>query len=302
MNEIATAPFVSVVICTYNRKRLLKMCLSSIYAQDYPESNFEVIVVDGGSTDDTKELCKEFPKIRFVIEKRSGLAYARNKSVELSRGSIVVYTDDDCVVARQWLENLVAGFHFSGSVVGVGGPVYSLDPEVIPQRILVQAALGLHSDGESVKVVRSLIGANFAFKREVFKITRFDEKFGRANATKLGKLMLSGEDTEFCHSLTDSGYTLLYTPYAKVYHQIRKERLRVSYILRHAIYNGLSQAKGLLKRYPRIVATRHAFSETGQFLLALKHDRSFTSCYNLVYSLTAFLTIITGLDKIFRIS
>jgi glycosyltransferase involved in cell wall biosynthesis len=292
-------PIVSIIICTYNRKTTLQMCLGSILEQNYPRSDFEVIIVDGGSTDGTHELVTEkFPTARLIVENRAGLAVARNKGAEQAHGRFVAYTDDDCIVDRQWLENLVAGFELSGSVVGVGGPVYSMHPEVIPQRILVKAPLGLHSDGESVKVVGSLVGANFAFKHEVFKTTRFDEKFGRANATRFGKLMLTGEDTEFCHSLTDSGYTLLYTPYAKVYHQIRKERLKVPYIIRHAIHNGLSQARFLLKRYPRIVATRHALSETGQFLLALKHDRSFTSCYNLVYSFSAFLCIITGLDKI----
>jgi glycosyltransferase involved in cell wall biosynthesis len=76
---------------------------------EYPKCSYEVIIVDGGSTDGTEELIKEFPNIRFITEKEHGLAYARNKGVELARGSIIAYTDDDCMVDKFWLRNLVQG-------------------------------------------------------------------------------------------------------------------------------------------------------------------------------------------------
>ena len=289
-------PFVSVVICTYNRKNMLKECLDSIDAQDYPKSNFEVIVIDGGSTDGTQELCKDFPKIRFITESRFGLAYARNKGAELARGPIVAYTDDDCIVDKQWLKNLVAGFQFSDPIVGVGGPVYPLNPKIIPKKILVKAALGIFDEGGLAMPVEGLNTSNSAFKREIFKTIKFDETLG---TTRRGKLILCGEDTDFCQTLVDSGYKLLYTPYAKVYHQIGKERIRVPYIVKHAIHNGISQTRFYLKKkHSRIWAIRYALGQLVQNSLEIPSNTSFASCYKIICSISTLFVSFIGFDRI----
>lgn len=289
-------PFVSVIVCTYNRKNLLKSCLNSIYAQDYPKSNFEVIIVDGGSTDGTAELCEEFPQIRFITESRFGLAYARNKGAELAQGSIVAYTDDDCLVDKQWLTNLIAGFQFSEDVMGVGGPVYPLDPEAIPAKIHVKDALGLFDDGENTKLTDGVITSNSAFKKEIFKTIKFDESLG---ITRRGNLILSGEDVDFCQKLLDSGYKLSYTPHAKVYHRIHKERIRVPYIVKHALHRGISKTRIYLnKKQSRIWAIRYAAGQLIQCILKIPSDTSFTSCYNLIHYASTLCISFTGLDRI----
>jgi GT2 family glycosyltransferase len=272
------------------------MCLNSIYAQDYPESNFEVIVVDGGSTDGTKELCKEFPNIRFVTEKRFGLAHARNKGAELAHGSIVAYTDDDCIVDKYWLNNLVLGFRHFPSIAGVGGPVCPAHPDAIPQKILVKPALGLFDEGENIKLLQGIITSNSAFKREIFSAIQFDETLG---TTRRGKLILCGEDVDFCQTLTKSGYKLLYTPSAKVYHQISKDRIRVWYIVKHAVHGGISMTKFLEKeKNSRVWMIRFAVGGLAQRLLAIIADRSFTSCYKIINSTSTLFICLTGMDKI----
>ncbi len=263
---------------------------------EYPKSNYEVIIVDGGSDDGTDALCKAFPKIRFVVERKFGLAYARNKGAELARGSIVAYTDDDCIVDKKWLTNLVAGFEFSESFIGVGGPVFPLHPEIIPKKILVKPALGLLYEGESIKPIQCVLTSNSAFKRKIFKTAKFDETLG---TTRRGKLILCGEDTDFCQTLTDSGYKLLYTPRAKVYHQIRKDRIRVSYIVKHAVHNGISQSKIYLKKkHSRIWAMRYALGQMVQCFFFIPLNRSFSSCYNLVYSMSTLLFSFASLDQL----
>lgn len=291
-----TIPFVSVVVCTYNRKNLLKFCLNSIYAQDYPKANFEVIIVDGGSTDGTAELCKEFPQIHFITESRFGLAYARNKGAELAQGSIVAYTDDDCIVDKYWLRNLIAGFQFSENVTGVGGPVYPLDPEIIPEKIRVKSALGLFDDGEKPKLTDGVITSNSAFKKEIFKTIKFDKRLG---ITRRGNLILSGEDVDFCQKLLDSGYKLSYTPHAKVYHRIPKGRIRVPYIVKHALHRGISKTRIYLnKKQSRVWAIRYAVGQLIQCILKMPSDTSFTSCYNLIYCTSTLCICFTGLDRI----
>lgn len=289
--------FVSVVVCTYNRKNLLKSCLNSIYAQNYWKSKFEVIIIDGGSTDGTEELCKQFPNIRFFVERKHGLAYARNKGAELAKGSIIAYTDDDCIADKNWLKNLAEGFQFSQSIVGVGGPVYPLHPEIIPQKIHVKAALGLYDNGENIKPVDGIITSNAAFKKEVFKTIKFDETLG---VTRRGKLILCGEDTQFCQEITNHGYKLLYTPHAKVYHQIPKERIRTPYIVKRAIHTGISKARFYIRnKKSRIQAIRYALGQLVQQLFTTISDRSFTSCYNLIYSMATLFFCFSGFDKIF---
>jgi len=294
--ETKEIPFVSIVVCTYNRQKLLKDCLKSIFAIEYPKSLYEIIIVDGGSNDGTDELCKRFPEIRFVKERKFGLAYARNKGAKLARGSIVVYTDDDCIVDKYWLKNLVLGFLYSTSIVGVGGPVCPAHPDAIPRRILVKPALGLFDEGDSIKLVQGIITSNSAFKREVFTTIQFDETLG---TTRRGKLLLCGEDVDFCQTITNSGYKLLYTPFAKVYHQVRKDRIRVSYIVKHAIHNGISTTKLYLKKKnSRIWASRTALHSVIDSLFVIISNRSFTSCYMLLSSLSTLSVCITGFDKI----
>ena len=287
-------PFVSVVVCTYNRKNLLSACLNSIYAQE--NANFEVIVVDGGSTDGTEELCKEFPEIRFIVESRFGLAYARNKGAELALGSIVAYTDDDCIVDKRWLRHLIAGFQFSENIMGVGGPVYPLRPKMIPEKIYVKAALGLFDDGERARLTEGIITSNSAFKREIFKTIEFDETLG---ITRQGGLVLAGEDTDFCREIVKSGYKLMYTPQAKVYHQIQKKRIKVTYITKRALHSGISKARIFVKeKQSRIWAIRFALGQLIQHILKIPFDTSFTSCYNLLHYGSALFISLTGLDII----
>lgn len=289
-------PFVSVIICTYNRKKLLKSCLSSIYAQVYPDSNFEVIVIDGGSTDGTKELCKDFPRIRFIIESKFGLAYARNLGAALARGSIVAYTDDDCIVDKYWLKSLVDGFVFSSKVMGVGGPVFPLYPEIIPKKIYVKAALGLYDNGEDIKLTNGIITSNSAFRKEIFNTIKFDETLG---ITRRGKYLLSGEDVDFCRKILNSGYNLVYTPYAKVFHQISEQRIRVPYIVKHALHGGISNAKMFLNlKHSRIWATKNALAWLLKCILKIPLDTSFNSCYRLLCGISTLCISCTGLDKV----
>jgi glucosyl-dolichyl phosphate glucuronosyltransferase len=288
--------FVSIVVCTFNRRHLLEEALNSILAMDYPKSSYEIIVVDGGSHDGTEALCKRFANVRFAVENRFGLAFARNRGTELACGAIIAFTDDDCIVDKQWLKNLVAGFLLSETVKGVGGPVYPLHPEIIPHQILVLPALGLYYAGEETKVVPGVITANAAFKRKVFEHIQFDETIG---ASKKGKLILTGEDVDFCQRFVEAGNKLLYVPDAKVYHQVNKERLSVAYVMKHAFCNGISTTKIILKRKnPRIWAVRVAMGQIMRALFALSYDKSFTSCYNLVHGGSTLLMSLTSLDEV----
>ncbi|HLC16472.1 MAG TPA: glycosyltransferase family A protein [Thermodesulfovibrionia bacterium] len=116
---------VSIVINTYNRAYSLQRTLQSLRYLNY--KNFEVIVVNGPSDDDTEQVLKKFSndiKIEKCPEKN--LAVSRNIGIYAAKGDIVAFVDDDAIPEPQWLDAIVSGFDVSNSdeIGGVGGFVY----------------------------------------------------------------------------------------------------------------------------------------------------------------------------------
>lgn len=235
-------PFVSVVVPTFNRKKLLENCLNSLFKMDYPGSKLEVIVVDGGSTDGTKVMVhRKFPKVRFILEKRKGRSFARNTGWKRAKGEIVAYTDDDCVIDKCWLRILVSGFD-SREIGGVGGPMFLLlNPKSICEKFH-GTPVGNFYLGERKLLAKELITSNLAVRREVFEKNKFDVS-----------LAYDLEDIDFCRSLIESGYKLLYIPHAKVYHRIDPKRVAMPHILKRAFFAGISFYIMERKRNDRIV-------------------------------------------------
>jgi len=117
-------PRVSVVVCSYNGGRTLDQCLRSLQALEYPD--YEVILVDDGSTDGTREIAARFPDVRAIHQENRGLSVARNIGLQAATGQIIAYTDSDCYADPDWLTHLVYQLECSGADA-VGGP--NLTPE-----------------------------------------------------------------------------------------------------------------------------------------------------------------------------
>ena len=114
-----TPNIVSVVVCAYNAERTMEDCLTSLEKLNY--SDYEVIVVNDGSTDRTREIAERFPYARLINQENKGLSAARNVGVAAATGEIVAFTDSDCVADPDWLFYLVAKF-LSSDLSAVGGP------------------------------------------------------------------------------------------------------------------------------------------------------------------------------------
>lgn len=127
------SPLVSVIVINYNGKEFLKDCLESIYGQTY--HNFELIVVDNGSTDGSVQFIKEkFPDTILIENKENlGFAVANNQGIEISRGKYVALLNNDTVVDRDWLKNLVTAAESSSENTGMwAGKILSLEnPNII---------------------------------------------------------------------------------------------------------------------------------------------------------------------------
>jgi glycosyltransferase involved in cell wall biosynthesis len=105
---------VSVIVCTHNRAHQLSTVIRQLCAQDYPSGAFEIIVVDNGSSDNTRNVVEALiasskPPLRYILEDRSGVTFARNRGAEEALYPYLAYLDDDCWVEVNWLSGLVLG-------------------------------------------------------------------------------------------------------------------------------------------------------------------------------------------------
>jgi glycosyltransferase involved in cell wall biosynthesis len=200
-------PRVSVVVCSYNGSRTIRTCLEHVVRLDYP--NYEIIVVDDGSTDATPRIALEYGA-RLISTDNHGLSSARNTGMEAASGEIVAYIDDDAYPDQHWLTYLARTF-MTTKYVGVGGP--NLPPRGDgPIADCVANAPGgpihvLLSDREAEHIP----GCNMAFRKANLQaIGGFDPQFRTA-----------GDDVDVCWRLQQRGWVLGFNPAAMVWHHRR---------------------------------------------------------------------------------
>jgi glycosyltransferase involved in cell wall biosynthesis len=225
---------VTVVLCTCNRCSSLPTALDSVAAQLLPDSvNWEVVVVDNNSTDQTREVaggyCLKYPdRFRYVFEPQQGLSRARNAGICAARGEIVAFIDDDVIAEPTWLMNLTASLQ-DRKWAGAGGRIVPPQDFTPPAWLtvggetdLVGALLPLFDLGDQAREMkRPPYGTNMAFRKEMF------DKHGifRTDLGRCGSSLLMGEDTEFGNRLMSAGECLRYEPLAVVEHPVPQERL-----------------------------------------------------------------------------
>ncbi|HEX3148110.1 MAG TPA: glycosyltransferase [Gemmataceae bacterium] len=205
---LPTTPRVSVVVCTYNGGKTLDQCLQSLAAVEYPD--YEVIVVDDGSTDDTGDILARFPEIKAIRQPNRGLSVARNVGLAEASGEIVAYTDSDCFADPDWLTHLVYQLHRSGAH-GVGGPNLTPDDGWLAACVAASPGQPTHVL-ESDQVAEHVPGCNMAFRREsLLAINGFDPVYRKA-----------GDDVDLCWRLQQAGMWITFAPGAFVWHHRRQ--------------------------------------------------------------------------------
>ncbi len=126
--KISFHPLISVVVCTYNRVNLLADALHTLCHQTLDRSEYEVMVVDNNSSDNTREMvdefCRRFSHVRYCFEPKQGLSYARNRGWREARGEYVAYVDDDARAGENWLKTaLVLIANTKPAPLCLGGPI-----------------------------------------------------------------------------------------------------------------------------------------------------------------------------------
>ena len=230
------APAVSVVMCTYNRADLLAGAIESVLAQSGAPA-FELLVVDNNSRDRTSEVIAAIaarnPRVRPMFEAQQGLSPARNTAVAGARGAIVAFTDDDVRAGGDWVASIARVFAEHPAIGMAGGKVLPEWPAGAPPAWLTPghwAPLALVDYGPAPVAVSAdrplcLVGANLAFRREVFdRVGRFEPSLGRV-ADGIGSL----EDHDFLLRCYGAGCQGLYDPRIVIHADVQPDRLRPGY-------------------------------------------------------------------------
>jgi len=257
----------SVIVCTYNGASNLPRCLGALASQRGTEGiEWEVLVVDNNSTDDTPavahRLAKELPiTIRYTQETQQGLNYARNAGIRESVGTYLAYVDDDIAVTPEWLASLYRRFKENDADV-VGGRIH-LDPSVqLPKWIRdseTKGFLGFQDYGDEPLrmdgVKRYPYGGNMAFHRRVVeRIGYFDPGVGRKGEGRKRSELFKGAETDYMHRLVEAGDArIFYEPKAIVYHRVRPFQLKKCYF-RTIHYNaGYQRAFHDAREFPNTI-------------------------------------------------
>ena len=239
----------SIVIATYNRAGDLRGTLESL-ARLRPSGDWETIVVDNNSTDDTRAVVEAaaatFPApLHYVFEKQQGRSPALNAGIRRAQGAIVVTTDDDVRVEPDWLDRAADGLNRLGCDY-VGGRVLPIwgapRPAWLPDRGGKHwAVIALLDYGaEPIEFgARVPLGVNMAFRRGVFeRVGLMDPNTGRKAGTLLGQ-----EVREWCIRARAAGLRGFYIPEMVVRHIIPASRLTRQYYRRWFYWRGISRAR-----------------------------------------------------------
>jgi glycosyltransferase involved in cell wall biosynthesis len=251
---------VSVVISTYNRASQLGKALDALLAQT-GGVEYEVIVVDNNSTDETKEVVasrlSRSRRVKDVFEPRQGLPYARNTGILASNAPVVAFTDDDVEVGADWVATIKRSFDEHPDVDMIGGRVRPIWPDGVPEwitrRQLGPLALGERGDlpirVSAANAAPCLVGANFAFRRTVFeRVGLFDTSY------------IKSQDREIQLRLWRAGGTGLYVPDLEISVDVPRDRLTKAYFRywyrTYGVYHSRMRLLDVLDREGRLAEPR----------------------------------------------
>ena len=250
-------PSFSIIVITYNRANHLESCLRRLELLDY--SNFEIVVVNGPSTDDTERVLELFPRARICVTDNRNVSKSRNLGLQVAGGEFVSFIDDDALASRNWLRELAASFE-SAAVGGVGGLVFGVNPRRVDFSYGIVDSYGRvdpvrpqdgdYNDPDGSRF-NTVMGTNCGFRRlALSQIGLFDEEFDYYH-----------DEADVCRRLIGAGWKIAHAPSVRVVHlsaagPSRASRLDVNWhtIMKNTVYFALKH--GSERKWRRLHSCR----------------------------------------------
>ena len=212
--EESKHPFVSVIIPVFNDPTRLKLCLAALENQTYPQSHYEVIVIDNGShkQQDIQKVVDQFGQAKMTEELTPGSYVARNKGIEVSKGEAIAFTDADCIPERDWLEQGI--YHLQttpncGQVIGKI-EIFFFNPQH-PTSIELYESITAFPQQRLLQQFHAGATANvFTWREVINRVGKFDTQ------------LKSNGDLEWGSRVYAQGYQQVYSELALVHHPARR--------------------------------------------------------------------------------
>lgn len=240
---------LSVILCTYNRDKYIYNVLKSVADNDFPHSEYEIVLVNNNSTDNTESECQRFqndyPDIRFryFVETNQGLSYARNRGICEAKGDLLVYVDDDATVNDAYLKTYADFFAKNPNAVAAGGPILPVYESEEPSwmshytRQLITGKLYMGEEEKEFTHGAFPGGGNSCYRKSVFRIVGlFNVELGRK-----GNSLIGAEEKDLYDKMTTRGMKFYYLPTAILYHIIPDKKLTPDYFQRLTYSIGVSE-------------------------------------------------------------
>ena len=252
---------LSIVIATFNRSAYLLRTLESLAGQTLPAQEFEILVVNNNSTDDTVarfgDFAARYPglNLRLVTEDGPGVSYARNRGIAETSAPLLVFIDDDERINPGFLRAYADFFDAHPDAVVAGGRIIAEYVTGRPAWLSKYTEMPIANPMDFGDAVRPFPagrvpgGGNMAFRRSAaLRYGGFDPSLGR-----VGRMLIGGEENDFFERLMRGGETCWYVPGAVMWHIIPPEKLTESYFRRLCYNVGVSQRlrAGMYRRYPK---------------------------------------------------
>lgn len=278
---------LTIIICSYNRAKYIEAALNSLYHQSISLDQFEVIIVDNNSTDETPATYNSWKAshtegdFNYSTELQQGASFARNKGAFLASGEWLCFMDDDAIATDSYVENILKQIEINPQIVGFGGRII---PKYIPREpawmSYYVASLVGNFDYAPIatpfKNGKYPIESNMIVKKKIF------EKIGGFNTNipgVVGDFRIGGEGKDLFYKIISLGETIYYDPSMIVYHVVEVSKLTPKYMYRVASGIGRGErerTKSISSMHYLLKIFEYILKFGASIILAIKYLFQFT--------------------------
>jgi len=152
---------ISIIVPAYNEEKLISSCISSLEKQDFNKENYEIIVVDNGSTDNTVKVVENF-NVKLIYEPKKGISSAIRRGIFEAKGEIITITNADTVVFTDWISNIYKTFKSNPDIVVVSGRV------IFNPKNFLSCVGELFMNYVGGIILKDIMGPNFAIRKDIY--------------------------------------------------------------------------------------------------------------------------------------